>query len=185
MSTFTLHSKADIHNPSSSPRMAAQQSLSIHLVFLIPWGTSANNSSKAKVFHIMKVESKSISYHAFSLSFSLSLFSPAGQGEREQSANTWYQSSDLEPTAWNPFLIAYLALLSSTHLQHLMLHEKLPHLPGEQIKEVKMIPRSMWRQCANSSSARDKEKESKWSALGKIQKRNRPSPLPRACLPCR
>ncbi|KAM2695897.1 hypothetical protein EV1_040346 [Malus domestica] len=48
MSTFTLHSKADIHNPSSSPRMAAQQSLSIHLVFLIPWGTSANNSSKAK-----------------------------------------------------------------------------------------------------------------------------------------
>ncbi|KAM0963635.1 hypothetical protein ACFX2A_023093 [Malus domestica] len=45
----------------------------------------------------MKVESKSISYHAFSMSFSLLLFSSAGQGEREQSASTWYQSFDLEP----------------------------------------------------------------------------------------
>ncbi|KAM0986119.1 hypothetical protein ACFX2C_013324 [Malus domestica] len=182
MSTFTLHSKADI---SSSPRMPSQQSFSSHSVFLIPWGTSANNSSKAKVFHIMKVESKSISYHAFSLSFSLSLFSLAGQEERKQSASTWYQYSDLEPTAWNPFLIAYLALLSGTHFQHLMLPQKLPYLPGEQIREVKMIPRSMWRQCANSSSTRDKEKESKWLALGKIEKGNRPSPLPLACLPCR
>ncbi|KAM1714361.1 hypothetical protein ACFX12_024979 [Malus domestica] len=77
------------------------------------------------------------------------------------------------------------SLLSSTHLQHLMLPLRLPFLPGEQIREVKMIPRSMWRQCANSSLARDNEKESKWSALGKIEERNRPSPLPRACLPCR
>ncbi|KAM1721253.1 hypothetical protein ACFX12_022810 [Malus domestica] len=133
----------------------------------------------------MKVESKSISYHAFSLSFSLSLFSYAGQGERKQSASTWYQSSDLEPTAWNIFLIAYLALLSSTHLQHLMLPLRLPLFLREQIREVKMIPRSMWRQCANSSSARDKEKESKWLALGKIEERNRPSPQPCACLPRR
>ncbi|KAM1140778.1 hypothetical protein ACFX2I_040822 [Malus domestica] len=58
--------------------MPSQQSLSSHSVFLIPWDTSANNPSKAKVFHIMKVESKSISYHAFSLFFSLSLFSSAG-----------------------------------------------------------------------------------------------------------
>ncbi|KAM2068762.1 hypothetical protein FF2_000362 [Malus domestica] len=74
MSTFTLHCKADIHNLSSSPRMPSQQSLTSHSVFLIPWDTFANNPSKVKVFHIMKVESKSISYHAFSLSFSLSLF---------------------------------------------------------------------------------------------------------------
>ncbi|KAM1331223.1 hypothetical protein ACFX2H_043414 [Malus domestica] len=46
--------------------MPFQQTLSSHSVFLIPWGTSTNNSSKEKVFHIMKVESKSISYHAFS-----------------------------------------------------------------------------------------------------------------------
>ncbi|KAM1513250.1 hypothetical protein ACFX1Z_024702 [Malus domestica] len=58
-------------------------------------------------------------------------------------------------------------------------------LPREQIREVKMIPRSMWRQFANSSSARDKEKESKRWALGKIEERNRPTPLPLACLPCR
>ncbi|KAM1727618.1 hypothetical protein ACFX12_018229 [Malus domestica] len=165
--------------------MPSQQSLSSHSMFLIPWDTSANNPLKEKVFHIIQVESKSISYHAFSLSFSLSLFSSAGQGEREQLASTWYQSSDLESTALNPFLIAYLALLSSTHLQHLMLPLRLPLLPGEQIREVKMIPRSTWRQCANSSSTRDKEKESKWLALGKIEERNRPSHLPRACLPCR
>ncbi|KAM2611838.1 hypothetical protein TB2_031888 [Malus domestica] len=133
----------------------------------------------------MKVESKSISYHVFSLSFSLSLFSSTGQGEREQSASTWYQSSNLESTVWNPFLIASLALLLSIHLQHLMLPLHLPHLPGEQIREVKMIPRSMWRQYANSPSARDKDKESKRWALGKIEERNRSSPLPRACLPCK
>ncbi|KAM2855618.1 hypothetical protein PS2_000071 [Malus domestica] len=34
-----------------------------------------------------------------------------------------------------------------------------------------MIPRSMRRQFANSSSARDKEKESKRWALGKIEER--------------
>ncbi|KAM2312364.1 hypothetical protein ACFXTH_022774 [Malus domestica] len=77
------------------------------------------------------------------------------------------------------------SLLSSTHLQHLMLPLRLPYLLGEQIREVKMIPRSMWRQCANLSSTRDKEKESNRWALGKIEERNRPSPLPRACLPCR
>ena len=41
------------------------------------------------------------------------------------------------------------------------------------VREVKMIPRSMWRQFANSSSARDKEKESKRWALGKIEERNK------------
>ncbi|KAM1271172.1 hypothetical protein ACFX2J_032019 [Malus domestica] len=94
MSTFTLHCKADIHNLSSSPRMPSQRSLSSHSVFLIPWGTSANNSSKAKVFHIMKVESKSISYHAFSLSFSLSF--PA----LEYSSSTSYASSSSTTSAW-------------------------------------------------------------------------------------
>ncbi|KAM1030766.1 hypothetical protein ACFX2J_034399 [Malus domestica] len=48
MSPFTLHCKADIHSLPSSPRMPFQQTLSSHSVVLIPWGTSANNSSKAK-----------------------------------------------------------------------------------------------------------------------------------------
>ncbi|KAM1554149.1 hypothetical protein ACFX1Z_006938 [Malus domestica] len=52
-------------------------------------------------------------------------------------------------------------LLSSTH--HLMLS-----LCFSLIREVKMIPRSMWRQRADSSSTKDKEKESKRWALGKI-----------------
>ncbi|KAM2964769.1 hypothetical protein FF2_022524 [Malus domestica] len=69
-------------------------------------------------------------------------------------------------------------LLSSTH--HLMLS-----LCFSLIREVKMIPRSMWRQHANSSSNKDKEKESKRWALGKIEERNRPTPLPRARPSCR
>ncbi|KAM2377686.1 hypothetical protein ACFX1X_044249 [Malus domestica] len=69
-------------------------------------------------------------------------------------------------------------LLSSTH--HLMLS-----LCFSLIREVKMIPRSMWRQRADSSSTKDKEKESKRWALGKIEERNRPTPLPRACQSCR
>ncbi|TQD84107.1 hypothetical protein C1H46_030335 [Malus baccata] len=132
--------------------MHSQQILSSHSVFLIPWDTPANNPFKAKVFHIMKVESKSISYHAFSFLLLV--------------------------------LIAYLALLSSTHLLHLMLPFCLPHILRGQVREVKMRPRSMWRQCADSSSARDKEKESKRWALGKIEERMRPKPLPRACPPC-
>ncbi|KAM1331387.1 hypothetical protein EV1_043526 [Malus domestica] len=69
-------------------------------------------------------------------------------------------------------------LLSSTH--HLVLPLRL-----SRIREVKMIPRSMWRQRADSSSTRDKEKESKRWALGKIEERNRPTPLPRVCPSCR
>ncbi|KAM2972327.1 hypothetical protein FF2_019042 [Malus domestica] len=52
--------------------MPSQRSLSSYSMFLIPWGTSATNDTKAKVSHITRVESKSISYHAFSLSFPLS-----------------------------------------------------------------------------------------------------------------
>ena len=69
-------------------------------------------------------------------------------------------------------------MISSTH--HLVFPLRL-----SRIREVKMIPRSMWRQRADSSSTRDKEKESKRSALGKIEERNRPTPLPRACPPCK
>jgi len=43
----------------------------------------------------------------------------------------------------------------------------------------------MWRQHADSSSTRDKEKENKRWALGKIEERNRPPPFPRACPLCR
>ncbi|KAM1572172.1 hypothetical protein EV2_038164 [Malus domestica] len=71
--------------------------------------------------------------------------------------------------------------------QHLFLsthHFVLP-LRLSRIREVKMIPRSMWRQRADSSSTRDKEKESKRWALGKIEERNRPTPLPRVRPSCR
>ena len=66
---------------------------------------------------------------------------------KKQSAGTWSQSSDLEPTAWNLFLVAYLALLSSSHLQRLLHFQRRDHFcKGEQVRQVKMIHRSMWRQ---------------------------------------
>ncbi|KAM2115207.1 hypothetical protein ACFX1Q_023666 [Malus domestica] len=38
--------------------------------------------TRARVSHIIRVKSKSIPYHAFSLSFPLPLLLPAGQGEK-------------------------------------------------------------------------------------------------------
>ncbi|KAM1736763.1 hypothetical protein ACFXTH_015040 [Malus domestica] len=58
--------------------------------------------TRVRVSHIIRVKSKSIPYHAFSLSFPLALFLPARQGEREQSVSTWNEASSQELTAWNP-----------------------------------------------------------------------------------
>ncbi|KAM2120640.1 hypothetical protein ACFX1Q_018550 [Malus domestica] len=71
------------------------------LLFLpiIPLQTS---HTRARVSHIIRVKSKSISYHAFSLYFPLALFLPSRQGEREQSVSIWNQASSQELTAWNP-----------------------------------------------------------------------------------
>ncbi|KAM1945184.1 hypothetical protein ACFX13_000191 [Malus domestica] len=73
----------------------------------------------------------------------------------------------------------------SSQLLHSSTHHLMPSLRLSRLREVKMIPRSMWRQRADSSSTKDKEKESKRWALGKIEERNRPTPLPRACPSCR
>ncbi|KAM1610874.1 hypothetical protein ACFXTN_021237 [Malus domestica] len=66
--------------------MSSQRSLLSHSVFLIPWG---------------------ISYHAFSMSFSLSLFSSAGllpdclpSPALEYSSSTSYASSSSTTSAW-------------------------------------------------------------------------------------
>ena len=59
--------------------------------------------SRAKVSHIIRVESESISYHAFSLTFSLSSLFTIGQWERERSAGVWNQPFKLERIAWNSF----------------------------------------------------------------------------------
>ncbi|KAM2510478.1 hypothetical protein PS1_034966 [Malus domestica] len=66
---------------------------------IIPLQTS---HTRARISHIIRVKSKSIPYHVFSLSFPLALFLPARQGEREQSVSTWNQASSQELTAWNP-----------------------------------------------------------------------------------
>ncbi|KAM2766092.1 hypothetical protein COP1_022052 [Malus domestica] len=60
--------------------------------------------TRARVSHIIRVKSKSIPYHVFSLSFPLALFLPTRQGEIEQSVNTWNQASSQELIAWNPLL---------------------------------------------------------------------------------
>ena len=79
--------------------MSSQRKLSSYSVFFIPWITPENKPSRAKVFHIKKVKSKSISYYAFSS------LSSEEHGESE-------------------ILIAYLVLLSSTHLRPLPAHFK-------------------------------------------------------------
>ncbi|KAM2215043.1 hypothetical protein ACFXTI_021698 [Malus domestica] len=60
--------------------------------------------TRARVSHIIRVKSKSIPYHVFSLSFPLALFLPTRQGEIEQSVSTWNQASSQELIAWNPLL---------------------------------------------------------------------------------
>ncbi|KAM2558087.1 hypothetical protein TB2_015131 [Malus domestica] len=94
---------AKMLNPSSYLRGHSQRSLSKYSAFfpppIIPLQTSY---TRARISHIIRVKSKSIPYHAFSLSFPLALFLPARQGEREQSVSTWNQASSQELTAWNP-----------------------------------------------------------------------------------
>ncbi|TQD86011.1 hypothetical protein C1H46_028446 [Malus baccata] len=63
--------------------------------------------TRVRISHIIRVKSKSIPYHAFSLSFPLALFLPARQGEKEQSVSTWNQASSPELTAWNPIALEY------------------------------------------------------------------------------
>ena len=171
--------------------MYSQRNLSSYSVFFIPWSTPENKSFRAKVFHIMKVKRKSISYHAFS--------SPSSeeQGEKE-------------------ILIAYLVLLSSTHLwaipaqfknkpveryffksksisqtkqEESELHRRAwwvwvdprpqedAHLHGD------LITWSMWRQRADSSSTKLRStckkggpSSSRWK-LWKINKDNQWSPI--------
>ena len=171
--------------------MSSQRKLSSYSVFFIPWNTPETKSSKAKVFHIKKVKSKSISYHAFS--------SPSSE-ERGESE----------------ILIAYLVLLSSTHLRPLPAHfknfsvqrcffkskstsqtkqeesellrradesgwfqefKKMPHLRGD------LTTWSMWRQHADSSSTKLRitckkggPSSSRWK-LWKINKDNQWSPI--------
>ncbi|KAM1422252.1 hypothetical protein ACFX2I_004404 [Malus domestica] len=107
MSTFILHNQADLQIKKCSTVLHIREgtlsrvSRNTQLLFLpiIPLQT---NHTRARVSHIIKVKSKSIPYHAFSLSFPLALFLPARQGEREQSVSTWNQASSQELTAWNP-----------------------------------------------------------------------------------
>ena len=84
-------------------------------------------SSKAKVSHIIKVKSKSISYHALSLSFSFSLFLLAWQSKRSNQP-----ALGVSLPIWNRLpgiysLVAYLALLSSSHLQRLIHFQRRDH----------------------------------------------------------
>ncbi|KAM1895904.1 hypothetical protein ACFX13_044599 [Malus domestica] len=66
---------------------------------IIPLQTS---HTRARVSHIIRVKSKSISYHTFPFSFPLALFLHARQGEKEHSVSTQNQSFSQELTAWNP-----------------------------------------------------------------------------------
>ncbi|KAM2542432.1 hypothetical protein TB2_021858 [Malus domestica] len=93
---------AKMFNPSSYLRGHSQRSLSKYSASPPPIIPMQTSHTRARVSHIIRVKSKSIPYHAFSLPFPLALFLPARQGEREQSVSTWNQASSQELTAWNP-----------------------------------------------------------------------------------
>ncbi|KAM1060250.1 hypothetical protein ACFX2B_024650 [Malus domestica] len=89
-------------NPSSYLKGHSQRSLSKYSAFFPPIIPMQTSHTRARVSHITKVKSKSITYYDFSLSFPFPLFLLARQGEREQSVSTWNQASSQELTAWNP-----------------------------------------------------------------------------------
>ena len=67
------------------------------------------------------------------------------EGERDQSA------LGIKLPVWSrlpgiPSLIAYPALLSSTHLQLLMYPQRRYQMPGVQMRQEETVDRSMWRQ---------------------------------------
>ncbi|KAM2185083.1 hypothetical protein ACFX1Q_030126 [Malus domestica] len=112
MSTSILHSHADLQIKKNaqlfftSERALSAESLEILNFFppIIPLQTS---HTRVRISHIIRVKSKSIPYHAFSLYFPLALFLPARQGEKEQSVSTWNHASSQELTTWNSLLITY------------------------------------------------------------------------------
>ena len=93
---------AKMLNPSSYLKGHSPRSLSKYSAFFSPIIPLQTRHTRARVSHIIRVKSKSIPYHVFSLSFPLALFLPARQGEREQSVSTWNQAPSQELTAWNP-----------------------------------------------------------------------------------
>ncbi|KAM2604478.1 hypothetical protein TB2_033379 [Malus domestica] len=104
MWTSILYSQADLQkmlNSSSHLRGHSQRNLSKYLASFPLIILLQTSHARARISHIIRVESKSIPYHAFSLSFPLPLLLPVRQGEREQSVNTWNQASSQELTAWN------------------------------------------------------------------------------------
>jgi len=85
-------------------------------------------SAKAKVSHIIKGESKGISYHDLSLSFPLSLLLLAWQSKVSNQP-----ALGISLPIWNQLpgiysLVAYLALLSSSHLQRLIHFQRRDHI---------------------------------------------------------
>ncbi|KAM1328021.1 hypothetical protein ACFX2F_012344 [Malus domestica] len=131
MSTFTVHSKADLQKCPTIPHFReytpsrASRNTQFSSSPRIPLQT---NDTKAKVSHITRVESKSISYHAFPLSFPLSLFLPAKTRIKKAICQNLHSNSGKESTTWNLCLVAYLVLLSSTRLQLLMYFQRRCHI---------------------------------------------------------
>ncbi|KAM1075524.1 hypothetical protein ACFX13_020644 [Malus domestica] len=96
---------------------------------------------KAKVSHITRVESKSISYHAFSLSFPLSLFLPAKTRIKKAICRNLHSNSGQGTDYREPLpdCLPGFALEYSSSVTD-VLPKKMPYFPGEQIRQVKMIP---------------------------------------------
>ena len=62
------------------------------------------------------------------MSFPLSLFLPTKTRIKKTICRNFHSNSGKEPTTWNPSLIAYLALLSSTRLPLLLYFQRSCHI---------------------------------------------------------
>ena len=149
MSTFVFYGKANLKKMPNSPsplRAHSQQSLSKYSILssspkMIPdaWSTddpggngglkyADSFTASSKQRYLISSRSKAKVSHIMLFPFLFLCPCSYSHGKvKKQSAGTWSQSSVLEPTAWNLFLIAYLALLSSSHLQRLIHFQRRDH----------------------------------------------------------
>ncbi|KAM2068492.1 hypothetical protein ACFX16_000109 [Malus domestica] len=96
---------------------------------------------KSKSISYHQGRNKSISYHAFSLSFPLSLFLPAKTRIKKAICRNLHSNSGQGTDYREPLAgcLPGFALEYSSSVAD-VLPKKMPYFPGEQIRQVKMIP---------------------------------------------
>ncbi|KAM2928454.1 hypothetical protein COP2_035701 [Malus domestica] len=141
MSTFTLHGKADIHNILSSPRNGFPTNPLDSLSVLHPMGYLCKQIFKSKSisYHEGRKQEYLISciLHVLFLVFVLTCRTRRRKAISQHLVSIFRSGTDcLQPL---PDCLHGIALEYSFSTAD-VLPKKLPHLPGEHIRQAKMIP---------------------------------------------